>query len=67
MAKCKRLICDVCNYHIESHESGGFSTIKFKVKKYWSSWWEDGWQKETIHICPDCQAKIRKIVIGGEE
>ena len=66
MSKCTKLICDLCGQHIEYkdafYNTQRFSVIKFKAKKYWHSFHEDGWEKRTIHICPYCQIKISKFL-----
>ena len=58
-------VCDLCGYPIVNdiviyNYFETYSTIKFKAKKYGRS----GWQKETIHICPYCQIKIKNTFRG---
>ena len=53
-------VCDLCGQPIINDIVEAYSTIKFKVKKYGHS----GWSKETIHICPYCQIKIKNTFRG---
>ena len=71
MSKCNELICDLCGKHITSnrlvYNQEIYTTIKFKAKKVWTSWYEGGWDKTTIHICPFCQSKIKEFLRGDTE
>ena len=71
MSKCNENICDLCGKHIISDryviDGNEYTTIKLKIKKWWSSWYEGGWTKETIHICPICQSEIKEFFLRGEQ
>jgi hypothetical protein len=67
MAKCTELICDICGEHITEYEGKydykSYSLLKTKAKRFWCGWGgEWGWTKQTLHICPQCQYTIKKLV-----
>ena len=71
MSKCTELICDLCGKHIISDRyvinGKEYTTIKFKIKKRWITWYERGWDKTIIHICPVCQSKIKELLRGDNQ
>ena len=71
MAKCTELICDICGKHITEYqgvyEHKPYSLLKIKAKQFWCGFCEWGWTKQTLHICPKCQYKLRKLVRSEEK
>lgn len=71
MSEYIALMCNLCGKHITSNivsvNGEAYKTIKVKAKKWWCSLYDGGWNKETIHICPFCQSKIREILRGDTE
>lgn len=71
MSKCTNIICDLCGKHIDYddvlYNGKRVNVVKLKVKEFWHSFHESGWDKKTIHICPECQVKIKRFInFGGD-
>lgn len=58
--KVKLVYCDICKEKIVGDE--GDVRIKYRAKRKWYSWWEEGWSR--IDICADC---LNKIISAKEE
>lgn len=52
--KCERRFyrCDLC----DGDELGSYTLIK--VKRYWQSWYEDGFVNEKVCICENCKYSL---------
>lgn len=50
----KVILCDICKNRIIGDD--GDIKIKYRAKRKWYSWYEDGWDK--IDICANCLNKI---------
>ena len=52
--KITKHVCDICKHN----QPDAKIKYKYRAKKAWCSWWENGWDK--IELCQDCLDKIIK-------